>query len=77
MLDLVRVRDALDPQHLLHLEAQGLAVLEEQRHVLSDGQAPLAFVGDDGVAVGAAQRSVGLEADHVFEGQTLHDPPRP
>ena len=77
VLDLVRVRNALHPQHLLHLEAQGLAVLEEQRHVLSDGQTSLALVGDDGVAVGAAQRVVGVEPDHVLEGQELHVPPSP
>ena len=38
--------DPLDEQHLLHLEAQRLAILEHERHRRADRHAPRALVRD-------------------------------
>ena len=74
---LLRVAAALDVEHLEDLEAERLAVLEEQRDLLSHRHAAFALVGDDGAAVFGTQSLVDLEVDEVFAEQRPHSAPSP
>ena len=69
--------DSLDLEHLLDLEAQGLAVLEEQADALADGEPARALVLDHAAPVLVAQPRVGLAVDDLLEAQRPHSAESP
>jgi hypothetical protein len=77
LLDPGGVVDALDPGHLLDLEAQRLVVLEDQRDLLAHRQAPVPLVRDHGCAIPVAQPGVGVQVDDLVAGDGPHAPPSP
>ena len=77
LLDQRRIANPLDPQHLLHLEAQRLPVLEDERDVLAHREPPLALVGDDGGPIVGTQGLVALGIDDLVQRQGPHAGPSP
>jgi hypothetical protein len=64
--------DPLDEQHLLHLEAQRLAVLEHERHRGPHRHAPRALVGDHRAAERVAHAAVRGERDDLLARERPH-----
>jgi hypothetical protein len=64
--------DALDPEHLLHLEAQRLSVLEYERHRGADRHAACALVLDHRAAEGVAHGAVRGERHDLLARERPH-----
>ena len=64
----------LDPEHFLDLIPDRRAVLEEERHLLADGDATLLLVRDDAPADRLPMARIALAAEDVFDGDRPHHP---
>ena len=72
VLERLRLADALDARHLVHLPAHRLAVLEDEGDAVADGDPARALVLDQRRAERLAHRLEALERGQVVERERLH-----
>jgi hypothetical protein len=72
LLDLLRIDNFLDTNHLLNLKPERLSIFEYQCDLVTDGDAPTALQGDDGLAVRITLSLVLILGDQVILCQKLH-----